>query len=199
VRETRARSRQWGVLDFRRPPEQNPADEVELLWLLHDRPSGAPESKGSERTLTADSPLWLSVTALVISAVALGWNVWLYLWAQRPHVKVEARCYLAKGGSLLEPSGQTWVIVGARVINKNARYPIRVHAVAFTPADAKDATMWFEQDMEVPARSAELIDIQYDSFDESNQMLGDRFTAWVELKTGHKFRSPPLKVQSDGT
>jgi hypothetical protein len=149
--------------------------------------------------LTADSPLQLSVAALVISFFALGWNIWLYLWARWPHVKVEARSHLARLGTLLEPTGETLVIVGARVINRNARYPIRVHAVAFTPADAKEATMWIGQDIEVPARSAELIDIPYDSFDESNQILGDRFTAWVELKTGHKFRSPPLDVQFDGS
>ena len=48
--------------------------------------------------MSADSPLWLSVIALAISLVAIVWNIWLYLWSQWPHVKVEARSYVARGG-----------------------------------------------------------------------------------------------------
>ena len=80
--------------------------------------------------------------------------------------------------------------------NKNPTYPVRVNAVAFTPAAQGPPQLWFgAPNFELPRviepHDAETIDVPVDYISETNDVLGPMFVGWIELKTGDIYRSDP--------
>jgi hypothetical protein len=133
----------------------------------------------------------LSIVAILISATALGWQIRRWRWEQRHHVKVEGR-----SETFVTKDGEQIPIVGVRVTNNNPKYPIRVKAVAFTPADQEVVELWFDAAYDqLPAviepHDADTIDIPIERISEVGDPLGSAFIGWIELKTGDIFRSEP--------
>lgn len=61
--------------------------------------------------------------------------------------------YESREGSFVHvtPDGEHIEVVGVRVLNDNPRYPIRVNAVAFTPADQQtQPQLWFSEKWGLP-------------------------------------------------
>jgi hypothetical protein len=93
--------------------------------------------------------------------------------------------------------GEPMPIVGVRVTNNNPRYPIRINAVAFTPASQSEPPdLWFDgSDIELPRtigpRDGDTIDIPVERISEVEDPLRPAFVGWIELKTGVILSSQP--------
>jgi hypothetical protein len=133
----------------------------------------------------ARAALFISIVAVLISAVALGWQVYRYWWEQDRHVEVTARALT------VSENGEVSDVVGVLVSNSNPRYPIRVGVVAFTPPSEQVPKVWFARPTVIDPHDAATIDVHVDDINETGEPLGDRFVAWVLLTTGERYRSNP--------
>ena len=113
--------------------------------------------------------------------------------------------YESREGSFVHvtPDGEHIEVVGVRVLNDNPRYPIRVNAVAFTPADQQtQPQLWFSEKwglpMNIEPRDADTLDIPIDYISEERHPLGPSFVGWIELKTGAIHNSAPHPSPQEG-